>query len=144
MKVRSNWNYDPELASLESSVSAFSKTKTQQNFKEQCDINRIVKQFAGTGELLQRQGTPLSADEFIGVMDYHTAMNAVRRGDEAFMALDASTRERFKNDPGAFVDFCLDPSNLDELRKMGLAIPAVEPLVEPDNEPSPVPEGEAQ
>ena len=144
MKVRSNWNYDRDLVSLESSVSAFSKTRTQQNFKEQCDINRIVKQFAGTGELQQRQGTPLSAEEFVGVMDYHTAMNAVRRGDEAFMALDARTRERFDNDPGAFVDFCLDPSNLEELRKMGLAIPAAELPVAPVEQSSPVAEGEAQ
>ena len=142
MKIRSNWNYDPDLASLESSITAFSKTKTQQNFKEQCDINRIVKQFAGTGELQQRQGTPLSADEFVGVMDYHTAMNAVRRGDEAFMALDARTRERFDN-PGVFVDFCMDPSNLEELRKMGLAIPAAEPVA-PVEQSSPVAEGEAQ
>ena len=124
MKVRDNWNYDPDLASLESSVSAFSKTKTQQNFKEQCDINRIVKQFAGTGELQQRQGTPLSADEFVGVMDYHTAMNAVRRGNEAFMALDARTRERCDNGAGAFVDFWMDPSYREELRNMGLANPA--------------------
>lgn len=143
MKIRSNWSYDPDLASLESSVSAFSKTRTQQNFKEQCDINRIVKQFAGTGELQQRQGTPLTGEDFIGVTDYHTAMNAIRRGDEAFMALDARTRERFDNDPGAFVDFCLDESNLDELRKMGLAIPAEQPVA-PVEQSSPIAEGEAQ
>jgi len=60
------------------------------------------------------------------------------------MALDARTRERFDNDPGAFVDFCLDPSNLEELRKMGLAMPAAELPVAPVEQSSLVAEGEAQ
>lgn len=78
MKVRSNWNYDCDLVSFEISLFEFSKIKIQQNFKEQCDINRIVKQFVGIGELMQCQGMFLSVDEFVGVMDYYMVMNVVR------------------------------------------------------------------
>jgi phage internal scaffolding protein len=61
------------------------------------------------------------AEDFVGITDYHTAMNAIRRGDEAFSSLSADVREKFKNDAGRFVDFCLDPGNLDEVIALGLA-----------------------
>ena len=40
------------------------------------------------------------------------------------MTMPADVRARFNNDPALFVDFCSDEANLDEMRKLGLAVPA--------------------
>lgn len=120
MFTRSPFNYDRNEASNESAVAFPEETLAQQHFKEQCDINRIVAQYAKTGLVPQSAATPM-AEDFVGITDYHTAMNAIRRGDEAFSSLSADVREKFKNDAGRFVDFCLDPENLDEVIALGLA-----------------------
>lgn len=120
MFTRSPFNYDRNEASNQSAVAFPEETLAQQHFKEQCDINRIVAQYAKTGLVPQSPATPM-AEDFVGITDYHTAMNVIRRGDEAFSSLSADVREKFKNDAGRFVDFCLDPDNLDEVIALGLA-----------------------
>jgi len=142
--IRSLFNYDRDEASNASALVCDEPTLAQQHFKEQCDINRIVKQYAATGTVPGNVRMPLQED-FVGITDYHTAMNAVRRGEEAFSALQPHVRERFKNDPAQFVEFCLNPDNKAEAEKLGLVDPRVFPV---DNDPSPtakpVPEGGAQ
>jgi phage internal scaffolding protein len=120
MFTRSPFNYDRNEASNLSAVAFPEETLAQQHFKEHCDINRIVAQYAKTGLVPQSAATPM-AEDFVGITDYHTAMNVIRRGDEAFSSLSADVREKFKNDAGRFVDFCLDPENLDEVIALGLA-----------------------
>lgn len=144
MFVRSMFNYDRNEASNASAIIFNEPTLAQQHFKEQCDINRIVKQYAATGEVPGNARMPLPED-FVGVTDYHSAMNAVRRGEEAFAALPAFTRDRFKNDPALFVDFCLDPQNRAEAEKLGLVISRqVSENVPVSPTPKGVPEGDAQ
>lgn len=120
MFVRSNWNYDRDAASLRSSIVEFGETRTQQNFRDQCDINRIVKQYGATGLVPVTRSEPLP-DGFYGVTDYHTSLNMIQAADAAFMALAPDLRARFRNDPGEFVDFVTDPANLDECISLGLA-----------------------
>lgn len=125
--IRSPFNYDTELASDESALHEFSQTKTQQQFKDECDINRIVKQFAGNGILpIGNPATPLDPDTFYGITDFQSAQNAVRRGKEAFAALPSNIRSQFQNDPQLFVDFVLNPDNIEAVRDLGLA-PKLEP-----------------
>lgn len=139
MFVRSNYNYDQQEASEASAVTCAEPTMTQQHFKDQQDINRIVKQYAKTGVASQTTRMPLPED-FVGITDYHTAMNAIKAGDEAFDSLPSKIRERFNNDPAEFVDFCLDEANNEEAAKLGLAYkrfeeqetPTAKPVGEPD------------
>lgn len=132
MFVRSNWNYDRDLASDFSAVDEFEPSRTQQNFKDQCDINRIVKQYGVTGVVPVTTAQSLP-EAFYGVTDYHTSLNMIKAADAAFNGLPAEVRARFKNDPGAFVDFAVDPANLDDMISLGLA-PA-----KPVLSPSPIP-----
>lgn len=120
MFTRTPFNYDRNDASQESAKTFPKETLAQQNFRDQCDINRIVKQYGVTGQVPVTLRTPIQED-FVAVTDYHTAMTAVRKGRESFELLPAEVRYKFKNDPGRFVDFCLDPANLDEAIKLGLA-----------------------
>ncbi|WP_445712132.1 MULTISPECIES: hypothetical protein [Pseudomonadati] len=122
MFIRNPYNYDTNLASEESALYCSDVSRTQQNAKEECDINTIVKRFNVTGQLPVQPLQPQYGD-FSGVTDYHSAVNAVIAAQDAFMALPSKVRNRFANDPAAFVDFCSDEANRDELRDMGLLAP---------------------
>lgn len=117
--VRSAHNYDRNKASKASALRCNDPTLAQQQFKEECDINTIVARFHLTGEVPQLTTLP-TYDNYEGIFDFQTAMNAVRAGQEQFMTLPAQLRARFNNDPQQFHDFCLDGENLPEIQKLGL------------------------
>jgi len=124
MKVflRTPFNYDVDAASVESGLRCLDASLTQQQFRDECDINNIVDQFMKTGHL----PTPASMPQYVdyeGVFDFHTAMNAVRQADENFMRMDAKIRARFHNSPQEFLEFFADPANADEAVRLGLAVP---------------------
>ena len=124
--------YDAEEASLEAAIEEFDESKTVQSGKEEADINVIVKRFGITGVVPTNVRVPLYGD-FTEIGDFREAQNAILLANASFMAMPAEVRLRFDNDPQAFLEFCSNPANLDEMRKLGLAVPA--PVVDP---PAPV------
>lgn len=131
MKLRSLFNYDRREASLQTALVCSDGTRTLQSQKEDADINVIVKRFGITGMLPQRNVMPLSEDFSDGVFDFQSALNMLKAAKDSFMSLDADIRARFNNDPARFIKFAEDKENLAELRKMGLALPEVIPVVVP-------------
>lgn len=119
MFLRSAFNYDRDLASDESALSEFDVSQTKQAFKEECDINTIVRRFGLTGMLPEGVRMPTFSD-FGSLGDFHGAMNAIARANEAFDAMPAEIRSRFANDPQAFVSFCSDAKNAAEAARLGL------------------------
>jgi len=97
------------------------------NNSEEADINTIMERFGRTGELVAPVRLPQYGD-FSGVTDYHSAMNAVIEAQASFDSLPANIRARFENDPGQFVEFCLDDKNRDEAVRLGLVPGKVEPV----------------
>lgn len=124
--LRAPFNYDVDQASQDAGL-AFDPDEgmTQQQFADECDINKIVERFGLTGQLPENLRMPVSGD-FTGVTDFHSAMNIVRQAEEEFMRVPAKVRERFGNDPGALMAFLDDPGNRDEAVKLGLVNPPVE------------------
>lgn len=120
--LRTAFNYDKDLASLQSGLQCNDGTRTQQQFGDECDINTIVRRFGLTGQLPENLAVPMTGD-FTGVTDYHTAINQVMAADEAFMQMPAEIREQFQNNAGKFVDFVSDEKNVEQCRKWGLARP---------------------
>lgn len=96
---------------------------TRQDQKDEADINYLLKNFGVTGLMPRGIRVPTYGD-FTGIDDYQTALDAIRSAEGEFMKLPAGLREQFRNDAGAFVDFCSDPANLEEMRNLGLAVPA--------------------
>jgi len=120
--LRTPFNYDRDLASDESGLKCEDDSLTQQQFKDESDINTIVDRFMKSGVL----PTPVNMPQYVdyeGVFDFQTAMNAVRQADENFMRMDAKTRARFNNSPQEFLSFFADPANTEEAIRLGLAIP---------------------
>lgn len=134
--VRTAYNYDTNQASTESGLECKDHSLTKQSFADEADINTIVRRFNLTGQLPQDVRPPQYAD-FEEVYDYHSALNVIAAAHEAFDAMPAETRARFQNDPGEFVDFCNNPENVDEMIKMGLAVPVhKEPVIPKTESPS--------
>lgn len=113
-------------------------TRTVQDFKESCDVNYIMEKYQRDGIISQMSRDPQVGD-FSNFEDYHSALNQIMDAEIQFQEIPSKIRERFNNDPEKFFNFAVDPANLDELRKMGLAYglePELEaPVVE---EPAPV------
>ncbi|AXH76655.1 MAG: internal scaffolding protein [Microviridae sp.] len=92
---------------------------TDQSQKADADINTIMARYQSTGEL-----PVINAAEanFLDVseMDFRTHMDAVREANAMFAQLPSKIRDRFGNDPGAFLGFVEDEDNLPEIAKLGL------------------------
>ena len=136
--VRNPYNYDMDKVSDETGLKCLDPSLAQQHMKDECDINVIVERFGVTGELPTAPVSPQFGD-FSGISDYHTAINAVRASEEAFMALPAKIRARFDHDPNALLQFLNDPINRDEAIEIGLidGEPVVAPIVSAVETPKP-------
>jgi phage internal scaffolding protein len=116
--LRTPYNYDTNAASNESSLVCLEPTMAQQHFKDECDINFVLKNFGIEG-LTQNRLEPRYGD-FSDVVDYHSALNAVIAAEDGFMALSANIRTRFQNDPAQLIDFLENPANREEAESLGL------------------------
>jgi phage internal scaffolding protein len=134
--LRTPYNYDVDKVSDETGLVCSDPSLAQQNFKDETDINYIVRQFGLTGELPGQTISPQYGD-FTGVLDYHSAVNAVLAAQDEFMDLPAQMRARFDNDPAKLIDFLGNEENRDEAIKLGL-------VAKPISEPSETPIGEVK
>lgn len=118
--VRSPYNYNMDAVSRETGLLCKDGSRTKQEFAEECDINTIIRRFGVTGHLPITTVQPLEGD-FTNIDDYQSALNTVMAADENFMRLPSSVREKFNNSSQQFVDFCLNPANIEAVRELGLA-----------------------
>lgn len=98
-------------------------SKTQQQFKDECDINNIIKKFQNTGEFTHRAKNPGMYGDFSNITDYQGMLHTIQQAQDSFMTLPALTRKKFDNDPGELIKFLKDPSNTEEAIKLGLVEP---------------------
>lgn len=97
-------------------------SRTQQHFKDECDIDRILKKYSATGFLvdpLAPRREPLFGD-FSESMSFMEAQTRIARVREAFDSLPSQLRDRFGNDPYRLLAWCEDPDNAEEAAKLGL------------------------
>jgi len=120
--LRTPYNYDVDQVSNETGLRCLDDSLTQQQFKEESDINTIVDRFLKSGVLPTAASMPQYVD-YEGVFDFQSAMNVVKAADDNFMRLDAKVRARFNNSPQVFLEFFANPDNAEEAVRLGLAIP---------------------
>nr|QJB21026.1 MAG: internal scaffolding protein [Microvirus sp.] len=105
------------------SVEFEEETLTQQHFKDECDINNIVRRYEKTGFLVDplTPGTvqPMY-DDFTAQQDFLEAQTLIAHASQAFDELPASLRKRFSNNPAEMLAFLEDESNREEAVKLGL------------------------
>jgi len=95
------------------------KSLTQQQFADDCDINSIMKKHAKLGTVPGNASPGYFAD-VSNFGDFQQAHQMVKEAEEAFMALDSGIRDRFKNDPGLLLNFLQIDANRAEAEALGL------------------------
>nr|QJB21029.1 MAG: internal scaffolding protein [Microvirus sp.] len=139
--LRTAYNYDADGASQESGLDCSDlPSLTQQQFRDEVNINTIVERFGLTGQLPDDVKVPMQGD-FTDVVDYQSALNAVIAADNAFMELPAAVREEFRNDPQRLMDFVADEKNRARAEELGILNP--KPLKAPPLDVRVVPEENA-
>lgn len=98
-------------------------TLAQQQFKDECDINNIMKKYSTTGEFTHLTSKEGVYADFSQITDYRDMLDTVIYAQDAFNALPAEMRKRFDNDPGKLLEFIQDNKNYDEGVKLGLLNP---------------------
>lgn len=96
--------YDAKEVSERLAVDTGSQTLVQQHFKDEVDVNTIVRRFGITA------GMPFGRDggmygDFTGIVDYESAVALVNDTEARFARLPAEIREKFRNNPGELVRF---------------------------------------
>jgi len=127
--LRTPYNYDRDAATNESGLACEEPSLAQQHYKDECDINNILRQFNITGLLPESPLSPRYGD-FTGIGDYHTAMNRVIAVQDEFEALPAQIRARFDNDPAQLIEFLENSDNRPEAEELGLVEKATAEVVE--------------
>lgn len=102
---------------------------TQQNTKEECDINIIVEKAKRGADISHLANKVPQYGDFRNLPDLRSALLIVKDAEAKFMSLDAQIRKRFDNDPAKLLDFLGDASNREEAIKLGF-IPAPTPKEE--------------
>lgn len=113
---------------------------TQQQFRDEADINYIISMYDSTGVMPTYHGDGQPAQPMFGdfaelpdnAQDVYNQMLAAKAD---FDNLPLDVRKRFDYDPAAFLAFVDDPNNLDELVAMGLATKTAiqEPTINTNN-----------
>lgn len=98
---------------------------TKQEFKDECDVVRIMRRYneGAMPALSSRQ--PVYAD-VASVPDFLEAQQLVRDAQAHFNELPAEVRDRFGHDPVQLLAFLHDPANDAEARRLGLVNPLPE------------------
>lgn len=109
------------------------KTRTQQQFKNDCDVNQIVAKFRSTGTIshLRNSQNGVYVDLTTMPVDLMAARQIVLTAEAAFNEIPAQHRQFFGHDPVNMINFLSDPANDEQAIKMGLK---VRPAPAPKNE----------
>lgn len=118
--------------------------RTKQEFREECDMNVIIRRFNQSGQLpVNMQNLrPVFAD-VSEIGDFASAVQQVTAAREAFNALDPDVRARFSNNPVNLVQWLQDDKNYDEAVRLGFIekkaeVPTPPPVPASVSAPTPV------
>lgn len=117
-------------------IDCGSEVMTKQEFKDECDIHKILKQFQKTGVIEHiNKRAPAFVDLPEG-LDFQGALHTVMAGEAAFAELPSQVRDEFHNSPEEFLLAFQDPSKASRLRELGLLKPKGEtPAAAPEGAP---------
>lgn len=95
-------------------------TRTQQQFKDDVNVNNIMKRYKKTGQITHLSGRQGQYMNLTSAPDYFEAMQKIATANSAFLTLPSEVRRRFGNDPALLLEFIHDERNYDEGVKLGI------------------------
>lgn len=115
------------------------KSLSQQNFRDSCNVNKIIKRYSQTHGVDLMRGDPNLIGgvfgDFSSVPDLRVALERVKRAEAIFEALPLNVRHEFNHDVARFADYAFDPANRSRLCELGL-IPKDPPVQDAVNQAS--------
>lgn len=130
MLIRKNFVHEPSEG-----FTCLTPSRTQAQFKDECDVNNILRNYVSTGVLTHTNEREALYGDFSEVpQDYGEALAVVEEAKAKFDALPSEVRHRFDSDPLKMVQFLQDEKNREEAIKLGLVNkPAVEDSKDSDD-----------
>ena len=114
----------------------FGVSMTQQHFKDECDINNILKSYRGKVPASEEPAYFMDCT----VTDLQSAYEIAEDIGSRFDSLDSEVRARFNNNPLELLEFVHNADNETAAIELGLLPkPAPEPAPAPAPEPAPAP-----
>jgi len=96
------------------------ESRTKQSFKDDCDINKIMKRHAKTGLIEHLAKREPHYGDYSKAVDLHTAMEQVRAAEDEFAALPVEVRNLCLNDPTILLNALASPEETAALFDAGL------------------------
>lgn len=96
-------------------------TRTQQHFKNECDINMIISRAIQTNNVALL--TPTERGEYFdssSFESYQDSLDYLAHVEDDFMSLPSSVRKEFGQDVGRYVAFMSDANNISKAVELGL------------------------
>lgn len=109
--IRTEYNYDSASVSDATALRCPEPTKTQQQFKDDADINVLLERFGAGQQIPLAARQPIWGMDFTEDFDFQRAFAAVQAAMEGFDDLPARIKNRFDNDPGKLLTFLNNPEN---------------------------------
>ncbi len=104
---------------------------TQQQFREEVNINNIVKKYHDTG-MIQQMANSQGSYGYATSQSFTEAMHIVANARSEFERLPSSVRSHFENDTSKFLDAVQDPERKKEFIELGLVKPDREEIKRTD------------
>lgn len=94
-------------------------SKTDQTFKDDADVNVVLRRFMKTGDqsIFRQGGSYSDVSEVPDLLEAHLQ---IQRAKEAFDLLPSDIRKKLKNNPLMLEQYLADPANHEEARDLGL------------------------
>lgn len=115
MDIRVNLIHEPSPG-----FECMDPSRTQQQFKEECDVNNIIERYVNAGIPITERTDAIYGDFADMPQDFGEMVNIVNDARQKFADLPSNIRDRFDNDPIKLVEFMQDETNLAEAVKLGL------------------------
>lgn len=120
------WNHDTNFESDRTALYCDDESLAKQEFKDECDINIILKRFTRTGE-----APPIVLPEHFADLttrtSYYELSTKIAQANELFYELPAEKRATFLNDPNRWADAVVqatEAGNADRLEALGVDLTA--------------------
>lgn len=140
-KIAGRFEFEKPKGITFNPLNSRDRSRTQQHFKDESDINKIIANYRKTGVLTDPLRPPTRTPyygDFTSLGDYHTQQNAVINTQTRFQRLPAHIRDRFENDPAVMIEWINNPANKDEAIKLGLRPKETAPYYESPTVPQAV------
>lgn len=122
------------------------ESRTKQSFKDECDVNNVVRRYATTGMLSHVSPRQPTYGDFSVVRSFEEAIELTAQIGDQFAELPSVVRAAADNDPLRFLEMLTNQIGVQTLMDAGLKFDQAEvPASPPEGEaPGPAPEPEAQ